>query len=681
MEKLKFDEENKRIKAAFRDIHRKLLDVTIDDEIVGEPDWDNLADEKSPLVRRWLNLSDDDSLLKKLNEKLENSYNNEYDRIARYTRLQKASKHSEVKGALTIQADEALSQDSNGNIFNIHCSDNEVIEIIEDMIGRVGLEDGTKSWQHIYNMCLFGDEFNEVVIARNKRMIHSIRYIPREMLIRVEKNNVLQHFKVNSNFAQANQQYYELINASIKNKKEIIDPFRILHWKIDSTTYYPYGESVIDAVLPVIEELQLMEKALVIARIVRSPERRIYNVNVGQAQGMDVIKYANEIVKNMKRKKILDGFNSNRYDEQNDFFSGTEDLVIPRRAGEEPNTVDTLPQLNVAPPDDLEWVRDRLFPGLQVPRQYLFDDTFTNANVNLSNKSVRFAKFIRRIQKFYLYNIYKLAIIELRLRGLNKSRYEDLQITMNNPSNLDELQKLELENQRWSITTTIKSLNSDPLNPMVSDYNIFKTIFNKGDSEILDIMKMAKAQGKGLNIFQFLPKDQRPEGYEILDQIAAMQSVVPAEPGMEVPTDAGGIPPDVSGALGEPTEPAPEEEVTPPESATETPPEAAPDETTVPPEEVVNADVESDSNGKAIYTEEDKLKKLKERAMAKKNKYKQKKAGRIVGVYQEDLLLVDKKKDEFSKFTKLNKSLEYVENCGDFGKLKLFLHNAKGNDE
>lgn len=666
-------QKEKEIAEIFQDISRKLVDVTIDDEIIGEPEWDKIDPDSRPLTRNWLNLPESDSALKRLNARLEGSYSTEHDRSQRYVRLARAQNQPEIAGILNIYADEALAQNADGQIFNFYCSDKEVVDIAKDLIARVGLEDGTRAWTQLRNMCGFGDEYGEVIIAKNKREIHSVRHVPKELLVRVEKNNILQHFLVNKHYAANNPQgqAFDLVNQKIttSNEDQKIEPFRILHWRIESPKYYPYGESVIDSVLAVTEELQLMEKALIISRIVRAPERRVYNVNVGQAQGKTAIAAAHEIVKGLKRKKVLDAFQGNKLDEQNDFFSEVEDMVIPRRSGEEPNTVDTLPQLNLQEPADLEFVRDRIFPGTGVVRQYLFDDTFQNANVNLSNKSMQFAKRMRRIQKFYLSPIYKMCLIEFRLRGINKSRYEDFVITMNNPSNLDELQKLELETQRWTLATTIKSLNTDPTKPFVSDYDIFKNIFNKNEAEILEIMRNAKVQGKAFNPFQFIDEDLRPEGYQILDQIDAMQPAgAPAAPpeggGPVAPPPGDQIPPEAAAELGTPPTPEtpPSETNPPPETAPEATPAAAGQEA---PATAELAGLEREiAAGDEVFTE-DRAAQLKKKAIERKQKYllKKKNPG-ITPVTEEDL------KVKMMSETRPPNRISYFERMGEINGIR-----------
>lgn len=682
------DEQTKNsLKDQFKEISKKLIDISQDPELIGIPDWDTQSDEKAPLTRYPLQTSFDDepTLSSKLNKAIDGYYQYEYERLNRYQRLLKAMRVPEISGALSIYADEATSEDLMWNIFNVYCDDEEVKTIVEEMIQRLGLDNGVIPWNQIRYMCGLGDEFAEVVISKRKREIHSINRIPPELLTRVEKNNVLSHFLVNTSLIEnSDPRYKDIIGrtqlySTFKAGREKIDPFRILHWRILSNTYAPYGEAIIDSTLPIIEELQLMEKGLVIARVVRAPERRVYTVNVGNAAGLKGINDAQLIVKQLKKKRVLNYFDQNKLDSQQDFFSGTEDLVIPRRNGEEPSTIDTLAQLNVAPPDDIEFVRDRIFPGLNVPRQYLYDDTFTNANVNLSNKSIRFARTVRRIQRFYLDPIYKMAYIELRLKGINKNRFESLLITMNNPSNLEELQKLELENQKWQLTSQIKSISTDPASPMYSDYDIFKNIFKKNENEILELMVNAKVQGKRLNPFEFIDEEERPKNWQILDQIDAIPSKEPPAPEGEGEGEFGGeigeIPGEVGAALGEPETPPeviPEPGASAPAPAPGT--EAPPPEVEAPGPELTTAGEEID--GEELYTET-----LRKKALERKRKYLESKKKSMTSI-NEDLFLISQEQEKIQKrYTTINGKIKYYENKGELRGIKSQITLGEISDE
>jgi hypothetical protein len=367
-----------------------------------------------------------------------------------------------------------------------------------------------------------------------------------------------------------------------------------------------------------------------------------------------------------------------------DVMGSIEDIVIPKRIGEEPSTVDVLAQLNdPGQLADIEFIRDRLFSGLGIPRQYLFDDTFANANTNLSNKNVQFAKRSRRIQKFFIYNLYKIAIIQLRLLNINPKFYKDLTITMNNPSNIDEREKIETENARWGLISSMKSLNSDKI--FYNDFFIYKEILKLSDNEILELLKYNLLQQNDLNPFAFMPEDKRPEGYQILDQLKN-----PPQPdeenmdemGEEQPTEEE-IPQDVQDQFGPPPEeePAESEEEIPQEEPVE-------NEEEIPQEEPMEDEDEEEApmpdlaaysfreKRKNIYFEKQKALKLKDKVINKiinENKEKELK------LEQERKEKTDKERKNINDITnillkmkkekkkpKRNLSLQFIENNNEF---------------
>jgi hypothetical protein len=434
------------------------------------------------------------------------------------------------------------------------------------------LED--KSFDIVRDFCAYGDSFYEIIFSKDGSGIHSINTIPKELIGRKEINGVLQNFYIRKSKKMKNSEdstySFDYSYKSTNEALDTIDPIRILHWKIPSTEYAPYGKSVLDSVIIPLEELRLMEQSLLIARITRAPERRIYSVNVGNAQGEKGIAMAREVVSRLKRKNILDKIEKNM-DSNVDFFGSIEDIAIPFRVGEEKSTIESLPQLNdPGALTDLEFIRDRIFPGLGVPRTYLFDDTFANSNSALSNKSVSFAKRMRRIQKYFLYNVYKMAYIELKLKGIKDKDFEDLNITMNNPSNVDEREKLDIDTIKWTLISTIKSMNTEKV--FFPDFYIYKDILNMSNEEMLLMMIQNLAQEGLKNPFAMLPEDERPKDYLILDQLRT------PEGGGEALTDENGdgIPDEANAAFGAPpaggAPPVPEGGEAPPEGGTEEPP-------------------------------------------------------------------------------------------------------------
>ena len=509
---------NDQVSKTFKEIKLRLQKNEIDSEIIGSPDWKDFKDDSLIPLSSVFSGINDTSIGRDISKHLNNIINT-FDRDDRYDRYRLAMKMPEIDGALDIYASETATQDEHGNIVNTFCSSSKVEKIVNDLFDRIGIED--KGFDIIKGMCGYGDEFYEVVYSKNGKSIHSVNMIPREYVGRYEENGVLKNFFIRKSKKTRDQRdsYYSFDYAKINKSEHIeIDPFRILHWRVSNSDFAPYGKSILDSVISPLEELRLMEQSLLVARISRAPERRLYYVNVGQAQGEKGIAMAREIIKGLKRKSILDRGNGNRLETNMDFFGASEDLVIPFRKDEEKSTVESLPQLNdPGQLQDLEFIRDRIFPGLGIPRQYLFDDTFSNANTNLSNKSIQFAKRIRRIQKFFVYNLYKLAYIELKLKNIPKKDYEDLLITMNNPSNVDIREKLETESNKWNLVSSIKSMNSDKV--FYNDFQIYQDVLGLNYDEILKLMIQNIAQEQDKNPFIFIPEEKRPSDFLIIDQL------------------------------------------------------------------------------------------------------------------------------------------------------------------
>lgn len=561
-------------------IDRKLKSVTPDTEVSGRPNTALQSLDELPLslygVDNMINALGALTAQEVINQ-LDTKQENLGERKVRYERLNEALAHPEITGALNIYADEATTEDKDGEMIHILHSDEEVTQIIDDLFLRTGIYD--KAWHMIRNMCGFGDDFYEVIISRDTSRILKLLPIPKEMVARKERNGELLGFELfDAESFQKQSTFFFSVNYNTKQEEEekLVYPFRILHFKIPSSKYGVYGEAITDCVLSIIEQLQIMERAMLLARVTRAPERRIFNIDVGTLQGEAAIKYTKQVMDGFKNKRRLDVYTKQKIDFAKDIFGVTEDIAIPKRAGTEGNRIDTLPQLNDPNVEDLNWIRDKMFPGLGIPRQYLFDEAFTNANLNLSSKSVPFAKRIRRIQRYFLAQLYKLAYIELRLHGYGRETIGELILLMNNPSNIDEKDRIELETSKWNLITAMKSLNAERV--FIPDYIVYKDILKLNDNEIVEWMKLSQLQAAGKNIFLAMPVDERPEGSEELEEAppppvegeagaagAGVGGVGAAPTGGEAPPaegegapEGGGepIPPDVMGQLGPPPETA-----------------------------------------------------------------------------------------------------------------------------
>jgi len=554
-----------------------------DHELVGEPNYLISPKELIPITA----LDDNGnfnalggSSSRKIMDDLEQTEIEKTFRYNRYKRLMKTIESPEGEGILMVYADESTTEDAAGDIIHVLHPDEAVKEDVTDLFKRCDIYN--RAWTIVYNMCGYGDEFYDVIPAISGDRIAKMEWIPRDKIERVEENNILKGFKIlntapnqdSSDYGlglYSTYQYLKKDEDEEEDEENLIFPFRVLHFRIPSDKYMPYGKSILDAIVSPIEQLNLMIKAMLIARVSRAPERRVFHIDVGNLQGEIAIKYAHDAVNFLKRKKQLDLARGNAtasVDLVRDSFGATEDIVIPKRAGSEGNSIDTLPAAaGLDQIADIDFLNNRIFPSTGVPKEYLYDNQFTFVNSNLSSKSVIFAKRVRRVQRFFLNQLYKLVAIELKLRGYSNENIDKVTLMMNNPSNIDENEKIDIDTKLWGLITQIRGNNAETI--FYPDYLMYKYYLKMDDEEIVELLKLAQLQAAGENIFKFMPEEDRPEGARDLGTPSAgaggnvtmgtEAGDAGGEPGAEgaegAEGEAGvGIPQEVTDAMGTPPE-------------------------------------------------------------------------------------------------------------------------------
>ena len=254
--------------------------------------------------------------------------------------------------------------------------------------------------------------------------------------------------------------------------------FRLLY----DSQFLPYGVSVLNKARRHFRMLSMMEDMMLIYRLDRSIERRIFKINVGAIDTEDVPAYVQEIANNFKRTPIIDPM-TGQIDLRKNIMCNTEDFFIPVRDSSEPSPIETLPAgQNLTAMDDIKFIQNKLFTALRVPKSFLNFEETTGDGKNLSLMDVRFTRTTNRIQQALLMELNKIAMIHLFLLGFT-DEITDFTLTMNNPSSQAEM--LELENLAKKITTA-KDAVSDPGGgiPLTSMTWAWRHIMKWSDKEI-----------------------------------------------------------------------------------------------------------------------------------------------------------------------------------------------------
>jgi len=343
-------------------------------------------------------------------------------------------------------------------------------------------------------------------------------------------------------------------------------PEQVVHAKIgdDRNTFYPYGVSMVEAARGPAHQLRLMEDAMLVYRLSRNPERRVFYIDVGQLPPFKAEAFVEKLKDQFRKKKIssnrpgMQGANS--VEERYHAPAVDEDYWLPIRPNS--NTkIETLPGAqNLGEIDDAVYFRNRLFTALQFPKNYFNVEDAAVTRITLSAQDIRVARLIERLQAPYEDAMWEIADRHLRLRGFPQDSYEDLTIKMTPPSEWRELSRAEIVNARIQNASSIKSA------AIMSDFDILTKWMGYPEEETKIIIarnKMQKIEDAKL---------------QVLSQNPALLGVgIPAEKEDENEQEIGTTPEGPSPMLAPPGEqpPAPEGQV-PPDTGTTTPPQTSP---------------------------------------------------------------------------------------------------------
>jgi len=398
-------------------------------------------------------------------------------RNERYLDFDQMEYTPELASALDIYADEITTSNEYRNILKITCHNDEIKEILRTLFYDVlNIESNMFSWAR--NMCKYGDSFLYLDID-DSLGIKSVIALPTSEVERLEGED-----KSNPNYIQ-----FQWNAAGLTLENWQVAHFRIL----GNDKYSPYGSSVLEAARRIWRQLTLLEDAMMAYRIVRSPERRIFYVDVGGIAPEDVEQYMEKVMTQMKRHKVVDP-DSGRVDLRYNPMSIDEDYYIPVRGGQS-TKVESLPGGQFTGDiDDVEYLRDKLFSAIKVPRSYLARGKDSSEDkATLAQKDIRFARTIQRLQRSMLEQLEKMAVIHLYTLGYKGSDLLSFDLSLNNPSKIAELQELEQWKAKFEVASQATEGFFSKRWVAANLFNISEDEFKRNQEEIFYDKKMAAA--------------------------------------------------------------------------------------------------------------------------------------------------------------------------------------------
>ena len=388
----------------------------------------------------------------------------------------------EISAALDIVTEEStfIKEDT---MVNISSRSDRVKNILEDLfVNRLSIH--TMLPMICRSMCKYGNTFMLLNID-GKNGVLGWKQLPVYEMERWENGQnspyatpIANLNTIDENVAQDTKFVWVGQNEYIPYRNWQVAHFRLLYDSI----YLPYGASFLNSARRHFRMLSMMEDMMLIYRLDRSIERRVFKINVGAIDADDVQAYVQEIANNFKRTPIVDPL-TGQIDLRKSFMNVTEDFFIPTRDDNASSPIETLQGAqNLTAMDDIKFVQNKVLTALRVPKSFLNFEESTGDGKNLSLLDVRFTRTVNRIQQALLMELNKIAVIHLYLNGF-QDELNNFTLTMNNPSSQAEM--LELENLAKKITTA-KDAVSDPGGglPLTSMMWAWKHIFKWSDKEI-----------------------------------------------------------------------------------------------------------------------------------------------------------------------------------------------------
>ena len=394
----------------------------------------------------------------------DSNYNSVQNRYQLYADYEMMDKDPIINSALDIYSDESTLEDQFGEILTIKSDKTHIQKVLYNLFYDV-LNIEFNLWPWIRNVVKYGDFFLKLDIAEEIGIINA-RPISSYEIERIEE------------YDEITGQYKIKFQHSI-GSKDSYESFEIAHFRLMSdSNFLPYGRSMLEGARKEFQKLMLLEDAMLIHRIMRAPEKRIFKIDIGNIPPNEVDTFMEQVINKMKKIPHVDQATGN-YNLKFNINNMLEDFYLPVRGGQSATQIDTLPGMTFTGIEDIEYVRNKMMAGLKIPKPFLGYDEGAEGKVTLASMDIRFARTIERIQKIMVSELTKIAIIHLYTQGFDGEDLINFELALTPSSIIYDQQKVALMNEKIQLAVAMRD------SKLVSDKYIYEYIFNMSEEQWL----------------------------------------------------------------------------------------------------------------------------------------------------------------------------------------------------
>jgi hypothetical protein len=507
---------------------------------------------------------------------IEGVYRTEFDLIKRYREM---ALHPECDSAIEDIVNEAIVSDTNDTpveieLSNLNASDGIKKKIRQEFRYILSLLDFTRKSHEIYRNWYVDGRlyYHKIIDLKNPHEgIQELRYIdPMKMrYVRQQKKSEKDKYRI-ANINSDNPMDFEFpqIEEYFVYSPKLTYPTgnpssmggsQGIKMSKDSITYCTSGLvdrnkgstlSYLHKAIKSLNQLRMIEDSLVIYRLSRAPERRIFYIDVGNLPKVKAEQYLRDVMMRYRNKLVYDA-NTGEIRDDKKFMAMLEDFWLPRREGGRGTEISTLPGgQNLGEITDINYFQEKLYRSLNVPTTRIGGDGGFNLgrSSEILRDEVKFSKFVARLRKRFSYMFHDMLKTQLILKNIITPAdwdimQEHIQYDFLYDNHFAELKDAELLNERLNMVQIAE--------PYVGKYfsqdYLRRKILRQTDEEIVEQDKIMKKEIKdGIIQDPSIPVD--PQTGMPLDQTAQMDL---GQPVMEPNLDTQGAATEVDGKIAE----------------------------------------------------------------------------------------------------------------------------------
>jgi|TARA_R110000823_G_scaffold268581_2_gene388474 hypothetical protein len=412
-------------------------------------------------------------------------------RLQLYSDYEAMDTDSILASALDILADEATVKNDQGDVLTIKSSDENIQRVLHNLFYDVlNIEFNLWSWAR--NMCKYGDFFLKLEVAEKFGVYNVLPYT----VYNVSRHE--GHDQENPNKVEfiidpdglASHQDPNRINGRKEQNVITLDNYEVAHFRLISDTHYlPYGRSYLEPARKVYKQLNLMEDAMLIHRIMRAPEKRMFYVNVGSIPPNEVEQFMQKTINTMKKTPYVDE-QTGQYNLKFNMQNMMEDFYLPVRGGDATTRIETTKGLEYDGTNDINYLRDKLFAALKIPKAYFGYEGDLSGKATLAAEDIRFARTVERIQKILESELTKIALVHLYTQGFEGESLTNFEVKLTTPSVIYEQEKVALLKEKIDLAAQMKDTK------MFSTDYIYEQIFSLSEDQYNDERELVREDAK-----------------------------------------------------------------------------------------------------------------------------------------------------------------------------------------